>query len=184
MSDIEFDFHEFENFAARFQQMADGLHGFCTHMADQLAAELLRKCIKRTPVGQSVTQAEQGAARTVQYRTKGGQLKFHTVQGKKYKFTLHHGGTLKRAWKASHVQQIGNSYVISVFNNTLYASYVEYGHRQEPGRFVPAIGKRLKKSWVPGKFMMTISANEVQNGMEAKIERALAKYMEQMLDGK
>ncbi len=22
--------------------------------------------------------------------------------------------------------------------------YVEYGHRQEPGRYVPAIGKRLK----------------------------------------
>ena len=25
-----------------------------------------------------------------------------------------------------------------------YASYVEYGHRQEPGRYVPALGKRLK----------------------------------------
>ena len=32
-----------------------------------------------------------------------------------------------------------------------YARHVEYGHRQQPGRFVPAIGKRLKRSWVPGQ---------------------------------
>ena len=32
-----------------------------------------------------------------------------------------------------------------------YAPYVELGHHQEPGRYVPAIGKRLKKSWVEPK---------------------------------
>lgn len=32
-----------------------------------------------------------------------------------------------------------------------YAPYVELGHHQEPGRYVPAIGKRLVKSWVPPK---------------------------------
>lgn len=168
MSDIEFDFHEFEEFAARFQQMAGGLDGFCTQMADQLAAELLRKCIKRTPVSRSVTKADQAIAR----------------KAKQQVLTLHHGGTLKRNWRAGTVHREGGTWVVEVSNATLYASYVEYGHRQEPGRFVPAIGKRLKKSWVPGKFMMTISAQEVQNGMEAKIERALTKYMEQMLDGK
>lgn len=168
MSDVEFDFHEFENFAARFQQMADGLDGFCTHMADQLAVELLRKCIKRTPVGQSVTKADQTAARKAKQNVPA----------------LHHGGTLRRNWRASAVHREGDAWVVEVSNATLYASYVEYGHRQQPGRFVPAVGKRLKKSWVNGQFMMTISANEVQNGMEAKIERALAKYMEQMLDGK
>jgi hypothetical protein len=184
MSDVEFDFHEFEKFAQRFQKMASSLDEFCRDISQQLAAELLRKCIKRTPVGQSVTQTERGKARTVQYRTKDGKKKFHTVKGKKYTFTLHHGGTLRRGWAASAVRKEGDTYVVEVSNSVLYAAYVEYGHRQEPGRFVPAIGKRLKKSWVPGKFMMTISTNEVQNGMEAKIEHALAKYMEQMLDGK
>lgn len=32
-----------------------------------------------------------------------------------------------------------------------YAPYVELGHHQEPGRYVPAIGKRLVASWVPPK---------------------------------
>ena len=44
--------------------------------------------------------------------------------------------------------------VVTVYNNTEYAAHVEYGHRQTPGRFVPAIGKRLKKSFVPGKKML------------------------------
>lgn len=32
-----------------------------------------------------------------------------------------------------------------------YASYVELGHHQEVGRYVPAIGKRLVRPFVPGK---------------------------------
>jgi len=32
-----------------------------------------------------------------------------------------------------------------------YAPMVELGHHQEPGRYVPAIKKRLKASFVPGK---------------------------------
>lgn len=32
-----------------------------------------------------------------------------------------------------------------------YAPHVEYGHVQEVGRFVPEIGKRLKKGFVPAK---------------------------------
>ena len=32
-----------------------------------------------------------------------------------------------------------------------YAAHVEYGHRQNVGQFVKAIGKRLKAPWVPGQ---------------------------------
>lgn len=32
-----------------------------------------------------------------------------------------------------------------------YAIWVHEGHKQEPGRYVPAIGKRLKKSFVKGQ---------------------------------
>lgn len=35
--------------------------------------------------------------------------------------------------------------------NVEYAPYVEFGHHQEPGRYVPAIGKRLVRDFVPGK---------------------------------
>ena len=37
-----------------------------------------------------------------------------------------------------------------VGTNVEYAPYVEYGHHQEPGRYVPALGKRLVASYVAG----------------------------------
>ena len=42
-------------------------------------------------------------------------------------------------------------FVVKVGTNVKYAPYVEHGHRQTPGRFVPAIGKRLVRDFVPGK---------------------------------
>ena len=35
--------------------------------------------------------------------------------------------------------------------NIYYAPYVELGHHQQPGRYVPAIGKRLVRDFVPAK---------------------------------
>ena len=37
---------------------------------------------------------------------------------------------------------------------TYYAPYVEFGHHQQPGRYVPAIGKRLVASFVSPKPYM------------------------------
>lgn len=45
----------------------------------------------------------------------------------------------------------GNTFTVGVSNNLEYAEHYEYGHRQEVGKFVPAIGKRLKKSFVKGQ---------------------------------
>lgn len=70
-------------------------------------------------------------------------------------------GTLRNGWAIGQITQKGNSYTIEIINPVEYASYVEYGHRQTPGRFVPAIGKKLKKSWVKGRFMMTLSFKEI-----------------------
>lgn len=44
-----------------------------------------------------------------------------------------------------------SSVVLLVGTNVEYAPYVELGHKQQPGRYVPKIGKRLVRSWVPGK---------------------------------
>ena len=76
------------------------------------------------------------------------------------------------------VSRKGTSYEIVVFNSVNYASYVEYGHRQEPGRYVPAIGKRLKNSWVKGQFMLKISEQELEAAAPRIINRLLKPYME------
>ena len=60
--------------------------------------------------------------------------------------------------------------VIEIINPVEYASYVEYGHRT-----------RNHTGWVPGKFMMTISVQEIQSiapdVLENKVRRFLGGYM-------
>ena len=82
------------------------------------------------------------------------------------------------------MQKIGSTYQIELVNNTEYASYVEYGHRQTPGRYVPAIGKQLKKSWVEGQFCMTLSAREVEDAAPAILQRKIQRYFEEKINGK
>jgi len=47
----------------------------------------------------------------------------------------------------THKQEGKDTEVIGT--NVSYAPYVEFGHRQQPGRFVPAIKKRLVKDHAP-----------------------------------
>ena len=49
----------------------------------------------------------------------------------------------------SHEQRSENTEAVGT--SVSYAPYVEYGHNQEPGRYVPAIGKRLVASHVAAK---------------------------------
>lgn len=134
----------------------DQVQLFLEACAKELAARLLTKVIKRTPVGEYPDRV---------------------------------GGTLRRGWTAEKQQdvmsyvnsltinQVGNAYTIEIVNPVEYASYVEFGHRQEPGRFVPAIGKRLKNSWVEGKFMLTISSQEIQEAAPAILEKKLKRKL-------
>ncbi|RHW49718.1 HK97 gp10 family phage protein [Bombilactobacillus bombi] len=64
-------------------------------------------------------------------------------------------GTLRRNWHVRGPMITSTLIAIEIYNNMEYASFVEHGHRQAPGRYVPAIHKRLKVSWVPGTHMLT-----------------------------
>lgn len=61
------------------------------------------------------------------------------------------GGTLRRNWTIGDIVRSGNMYTVEIINPTEYASYVEYGHRT-----------RNHAGWIEGKFMMTISENELK----------------------
>lgn len=53
-----------------------------------------------------------------------------------------------------------------------YASYVEFGHRTPGG-----------KGWVPGRFMMTVSASELEGMAPALLQRKLNAYLKEAFDG-
>lgn len=69
---------------------------------------------------------------------------------------------LRNAWRVGDIKKRGSEYYIEVYNNVDYAEAVEHGHRQQPGRFVPALGRRLVKDFAPGRHMMELSLQEVQ----------------------
>lgn len=66
-----------------------------------------------------------------------------------------------------------------VYNNTEYAAHVEYGHRQQVGRYVPAIGKRLKKGFVPGRKMLHNAMSTFEDSFQEFAEAA----MKELTDG-
>ena len=122
------DFRELQEFRRKMEASLndDQINDFIESCAKELAARLLAKVIKRTPVGQ-----------------------YPASTGKK-------GGTLRRGWTGGKTQggkayadslrvnHYGNTYVIEVVNPVEYASYVEFGHRT-----------RNHEGWVEGKFMLT-----------------------------
>ena len=146
------DFRELQEFRRKMKASLndDQINDFIESCAKELAARLLAKVIKRTPVGQ-----------------------YPASTGKK-------GGTLRRGWTGGKTQggkayadslrvnHYGNTYVIEVVNPVEYASYVEFGHRT-----------RNHEGWVEGKFMLTISEQEVQGDaakiLENKLKRKLGE---------
>ena len=96
------------------------------------------------------------------------------------------GGTLRRGWTnlqaaGYSVQRGANSYSITLTNPVYYASYVEYGHRQTPGRYVPAIGKRLVASWVEGQHFLKISEDELQGIAPTVLQTLLDNFLKAVM---
>lgn len=85
-------------------------------------------------------------------------------------------GRLRQNWRLGEVLQDDNTVIVEIINNTEYASHVEYGHRQNVGQYVPAIGKRLVQPKVEGKFMFTKSMNEADRDMEARVKKEFANF--------
>lgn len=143
----KFEYKEFKEFNDKMKKLSEKeIDLFISACAKELAARLLAKVIKRTPVGQ--------------YPSGSGKV----------------GGTLRRGWTAGKsasayvdtltIKHTGNEYVIEITNPVEYASYVENGHRT-----------RDHKGWVTGKFMLTISEQEIQTATPTILERKIEKML-------
>lgn len=220
------DFEQLQELSDRLEQLADvDFDAFCRDAARELAARLLTKVIKRTPVGVRpkiegpLTQKVQGEDYIAQTVNAKGEKVFRRRKGKRYTVNtkqgeIHQkywagytGGTLRNGWIskteeearsragktpgaeqiAAYVQELiitknGENYQIEIINPVEYASYVEYGHRQEPGRYVAALGKRLKKNWVKGRFMLTISTQELQQQAPKILEQKMYQFLKGCFD--
>jgi hypothetical protein len=83
-------------------------------------------------------------------------------------------GELRRNWQVGRVERRGNAYQVEIFNNTHYAQFVEYGHRT---------GADLTK-WVEGRFMMTISMQEIERELPRYLEKRVAQLLNDIMNGR
>lgn len=150
------------------------IDAFCAECAKELAARLLARVIKRTPVGKGTFAVKRGSD--------GERLKYKRGKnaGKYKKVSVKQGGTLRRGWTAQQgsgsgaaqyidtltVNHFGDTYVIEITNPVEYASYVEFGHRKRGG-----------KGWVAGRFFMTISEQEIEQITPALLKQKINKYL-------
>lgn len=85
------------------------------------------------------------------------------------------GGTLRRNMTHSNVVRVPNGYSVTIGSSISYCQAVEEGHKQEVGKYVPAIGKRLKRAFIPGKHMIRDNVQRyqpiVEDSIKTRIER-------------
>lgn len=56
-----------------------------------------------------------------------------------------------------------------------YAIWVEQGHSQQPGRYVPALGKRLVADFVRGKWYMQRTYAQMRTKVTSNIKQAFRR---------
>lgn len=96
-------------------QQSGGADELMEECAKELAARLLAKVIKRTPVGEYgksyVTDADGNHV-----RYKAGKNK-----GKVKRVSVKKGGTLRRGWTVDEIKKEGGVYKVDIINNMEYA---------------------------------------------------------------
>ena len=82
--------------------------------------------------------------------------------------------TLRDSWKTANtnikIRKLVGMYEIEVINPTYYADYVESGHRT-----------RNHKSFVPGKFFLKVSEEEIQAIAPTLVERRIEQKIREMM---
>lgn len=176
------DFKEWEQLEKQLNDADKSLNKFCEELTKEIATRLLAKVIRRTPVGDY--------SKDLNVDTKNKRIKyasFMTKGDKRVTFqvkSVKKGGTLRRGWTGGKVDGNGiqnylaglrvhhfdDTYAIEITNPVEYASYVEFGHRN-----------KKSNKMVEGKFMLSISEDELNRDAPRIIEKKIEKWLGEVL---
>lgn len=150
---MSFEFDEFLEFANNFHKtLQEEL--FIESVMNQLGNIMLDGVKRATPVGQYDNM--------VYFVSDGKLLAFEGPD------TPRQGGELKRNWIFEGVEKQGNDYIVTISNNTEYASWVENGHR-----------KADHSGWVEGKFFLKITMDDIMDQLPSIVGPAYKSYLEE-----
>lgn len=82
------------------------------------------------------------------------------------------GGTLRRNWSRTRVFKTQTYVTATLYNNTEYALYVNYGHR-----VVNKNGETI--GWVNGKFMLEKSIYRIEKTLEREFRKEIERINKQ-----
>lgn len=159
-SNVRLNYGELQKLKERIEKLGEPtqMDQFLTSCAKELAARLLAKVIKNTLPG----KYPEGSGKVGGTLRRGWTSETHEegVSGSG-------SGKNAKAWANSRtVIREGSDYVIEIINPVEYASYVEFGHRT-----------RNHKGWIEGKFMLTISEDEIRKSAPRILEKKLETYL-------
>lgn len=178
---------EFEIHSRKFQQKLRELGSSgCDEIAQNALNDTVKRALRmvrnRTPVGvkpkidgPKTEKVKSARGKTRSFLTKDGAMLKQYWSGYK-------GGTLRKGWSANPAVKRGTEWRAAIYNPLEYAAYVEHGHRQTPGRYVPAIGKRLKRSWVPGQHMLRDSLTGIESEFGEIVRKSMRKTIKERFE--
>ena len=164
---VNFDIKDFTNFKDSLIKLSQSgnIQEFNKKVVENMASVYVREAKLNTPVGKrSVKFMQHGKIQTKYFDSE------HTRQ----------------SWSIGKYQLNNTSGKVEVFNTSSYASFLNDGHRQEVGRFLPWIGQskggvmqggRLKKPWVDGEYMHEKAEKVVNKNAKRIMEITLKKWI-------
>ncbi len=180
----QIDTRQLKELQRKLEKMRDNSDTFMDKCAKNISARLLRKVIKRTPVGNYSGQ---------EYDCNGKDMQFHH---KGYRVKNAVGGALRRGWTVNteeeaapkkskkavsvdkylnqiQVERSGNTTSITIDNPVSYAPYVEYGHRIV---IKDGSGKKKTVGYAPGHHMLEMSVQDIQKVAPKVLEKMVKEY--------
>lgn len=152
MSDAEFNFDQFLEFANKFHHTLQE-ENFIIDVMNRLGNIMLREVKMKTPVGQY-----DGSV----FFVSDGKLLVFEGPG-----TTRQGGELRRNWVLDGVESTGDGFIVTISNNTEYASWVENGHRTAD-----------HSGWVEGQFFLKITMEQIMDQLPKIVGPAYKAYLE------
>lgn len=84
-------------------------------------------------------------------------------------------GNLRQSWQSVPARKTPDGIEVDLVNNMEYALHHEYGHRQEVGKYIPTLGKRLVKPYVKGRYAGTNAIDRGKRGIAGVVNEAFKK---------
>lgn len=147
----------FQEYMAKLKELGADLKESARRVNSQMNAKGMEETVRKTPTG-----------------TYPSQVTFTTKAGKVVSFPVAHkqGGTLKHNWLDGGTKRVGNGFESRYYNNTLYAAYVNDGHRIVNRKKETVGYKEGVRMLEQGQNVAKASADAIFN---AEIQRVKAK---------